>query len=185
MSKNVYESFIKDNPDIPLYVRSLIKFLYINDYESFVHSYRVFNFCKNNIEKTKIKKELHKDVIYGTLLHDIGKSIDTGISNIPERFEYPIRESFHFHCVFGYMIMQDINPLIAKICLRHHDTEYLKDDVSLNSEEIEIIRFIKFCDILDALTSKRAYKNKYSKEQALKIIKAKNDDISCFIDIIE
>lgn len=187
--KDIYIEEIQNNEEIPKYIKSLLKFIYLNNYEALVHSFRVYKLGKKLIDKTDIPDNMREEALWGLLLHDVGKSIDTNISIIPTRFSNPIRLSFHFHCVFGYIISYDINPLVAKVCLYHHEDldniKYEEGEEKLTPEEIEVVRFVKFCDITDALLSQRSYKNRYSLDQAKKIISEHHNDIKCFENLLD
>lgn len=149
----------------------ILKILYINNYDSFAHSYRACQWADKFFDQSGIASEYKNITIKSAAFHDIGKIFGDNLNLTPNRIEDKIvRQILHFHCQYGYLLLNDYNRDMALVSLYHHNS--YEDLVSLNLEDylVEIITYIRFCDIFDALTSKRSYKNVYSRKNTIKIL---------------
>ena len=124
---------------------------------------------------TPAEKEL---LTFAAPLHDIGKvGISDAILKKPAKLTRDEYEQMKSHAVIGYEILKaSKRPILktgARICLEHH--EWWNGDgypSNLSGEDICIeARICAIADVLDALRSKRVYKDAVSLESALQIIK--------------
>ncbi len=119
-----------------------------------------------------------EELIYATPMHDVGKiGIPDAILLKPGRLDNDEWAIIKQHPVIGYQILKDSDSELIKlastIALTHHE----KWDGSgypngLAGENIPLVgRITAIIDVFDALTSKRPYKEPFSIEKALCIIK--------------
>ncbi|HPN31327.1 MAG TPA: HD domain-containing protein [bacterium] len=115
-------------------------------------------------------------LIKGALLHDVGKSrIDKSILLKPGKLDKTEWDEMKKHPLYGKNILKNHNisdKIIADSVLYHHE----KIDGSgypfnLKSEEIPFeAQLISICDVFDALTTRRCYKNALGSFPAFKIM---------------
>lgn len=127
-----------------------------------------------NLDSSKIQS-LKK----GALLHDIGKTmIDKNILNKPSKLTEEEFELIKKHSKLGFKILtkQHRDKNIENAILFHHEKWDGKGyPFGLTREDIPIeARIVSIVDCYDALTSKRIYKNRFSHEEALKILKSES-----------
>lgn len=117
-----------------------------------------FNFPKNEI----------KQLFLAGLFHDIGKlKISTDIINKPGKLNEKETEIIKKHPVYGYDILSNtigISKNVLMAVLQHHEREdgsgYPR---GIKSKEIhKFAKIIAVCDVFDAMTSTRVYKEKMS-----------------------
>ncbi len=112
----------------------------------------------------------------GALLHDIGKLVTPDeILNKPTRLDDKEYQVIKQHVLDGHeMIMgiPDMNKEVALIVRDHHERYDGKGyPLGKKGKEIhEFARIVAICDVYDALTSDRAYKNKIPIHQAIEYL---------------
>ncbi|MDO5590171.1 MAG: response regulator [Lachnospiraceae bacterium] len=127
---------------------------------------------------TWIERDL---IVMASSLHDIGKiGIDERILNKNGRLTQEEYEIMKQHTVLGTQILEGLQyyqdePLVKtarEICRWHHeryDGSGYPD--GLKGDEIPIsAQVVALADVYDALVSKRAYKEKYTHEEAMQMI---------------
>lgn len=115
---------------------------------------------------------------YGAMLHDIGKVfIDKEVLNKSGKLDRVEREIIEEHSEKGYKYVKkslDIPAHVYLCCLQHHEkydgTGYPN---KLSGENISLFgRIISICDVYDALTSKRPYREALPPSEAIEYIMA-------------
>lgn len=120
-------------------------------------------------------------IAMASAFHDIGKiGIDEKILNKPGKLTKEEFEEMKKHTVIGANMLDKMDryreePLIKvayEICRWHHERYDGKGyPDGLTGEEIPIsAQVVSLADVYDALTSKRAYKDAFSHEKAMKMI---------------
>lgn len=148
----------------------------LRDSDTNEHNYRVAIYSVRLAEKLNIDKEEIKKLIKGAFLHDIGKiGISDSIllkSNALSKEEFEIMKS---HVTKGVAIINENSWLkdCQDIILCHHErydgSGYPK---GLKQSQIPLIaRIFSVVDVFDALTSKRPYKEPFSYEKSIEILK--------------
>lgn len=117
-----------------------------------------------------------------TPLHDIGKiAIPNRILQKPSKLTSEEFETIKDHTTIGHNILCSVDNEIfstaAIIALTHHErwdgTGY---PLGLKKDEIDFMgRLVAIVDVFDALTSKRAYKDEWSIDKAIEIIKPQRE----------
>lgn len=143
--------------------------------EERIHSEKVSQMCYVTGLALGIKDEQLDELRLAGMYHDIGKiAIPDAILNKPEALT---KEEFNImktHTESGYHILRaaDDYSRLAEYALSHHERwdggGYPR---GLSGDEIPLIaRIINLCDSYDAMTTNRIYRQKMSKDQAVKEI---------------
>ncbi len=147
------------------------------DYYTHTHSLNVSIYALCLGVTLGLDEENLRDLGRSALLHDLGKSqVDHNIvdkKGVLTALEY---EQIQIHPVLGYEIAISIGVKNKNILdgIRHHheklDGKGYPD--KLKNEEISLFpRIIGVCDVFDALTTRRSYKQAMSSYSALKMMK--------------
>ena len=139
----------------------------------------------------KIDKDIVNQLAVGAFLHDVGKiMIPDRILNKPDKLT---DEEFHImktHASYSIEIMKNtpgISPLSLEVASLHH--EKLNGQgypFGVPAEKITLYgRMISICDIFDALTSHRCYKQGYAQVKAFSILRALGDKNELDKDLVD
>lgn len=134
---------------------------------------------KNSCKNLKIDEDFIKNIELASVLHDIGKSkITDKILKKPDKLTDDEYKDVKNHSMLGYKMLEKIKntPFIkmAKdVVLSHHErydgTGYPEqkagEDIPLSA------RIVAICDVYDALRETRVYKENFSHEKSVEIIK--------------
>jgi len=161
------------------------------DSDTAEHNYRVTYYAVKIAENFPGEVNI-KALIKGAFLHDIGKiAIPDKILLKPGKLTSEEFEIMKTHVLHGYEIIKNNDFLkdAIDVVLYHHEkfdgTGYMK---GLKGEEIPInARIFAVADVFDALTSKRPYKEPFSFEKSLQIIKGDRGKHFCpvVVDVFE
>ncbi len=123
-----------------------------------------------NLPEKDIKK-----LVYGGLLHDIGKSkISDDILNKRGELDPTEFEEMKKHPIYGYKLLKDYQYIcsdVSSIVLLHHE----RNDGSgypfkLKAEKIPfMVKIIAIIDTFDAMTSERVYQNSQAAFEVFKV----------------
>jgi len=133
----------------------------------------------------KIDREIAQQLSIGAFLHDVGKiNVPDSILNKPGKLtddEFTVMKSHVNHSIDIIKATPGISELSIEVAALHHEkldgTGYpykiAKDNISTYG------RMIAICDIFDALTANRCYKDGYSHLKAFSILRnlAKKDHL--------
>ena len=163
-----------------LYLKKIIKGFELansfNDCETGEHILRIKNYSILIAEELNCSKFFIKEIEKYSSLHDIGK---IGVSEViikkPGKLDEKEFEEVKKHVKIGWKLIKDlrVSKIAENIILYHHE----KYDGSgyafgLKKEEIPLeARIVAIADVYDALRQKRCYKESYSHEKAVEIIK--------------
>jgi len=153
-------------------IRTLAMVINAKDRYTYGHSERTMELSKKLSGILELDELTTKNIIYGSLLHDIGKiEISREVLNKPKKLNQAEWEMFKQHPQWGADIIRPIKSLRGSldIILYHHEnydgTGYPQ---GLKGEDIPIgARILRIVDSYDAITTNRPYKEAMSKEQAL------------------
>jgi HD-GYP domain-containing protein (c-di-GMP phosphodiesterase class II) len=146
------------------------------DSDTSEHNYRVTYYSIKIAEHLNISNDEIRTIIKGSFLHDIGKiAISDNILLKPGKLTTQEFEIMKTHVNSGIDIIKNDKWLkdAQKVILNHHE----KVDGSgypngLKDDDIPIeARIFAIADVFDALTSKRPYKEPFSLEKSIEILK--------------
>ncbi len=175
-SKKVVNTFVDTIFSDTHAIESLIK-ITAYDYYTHTHSINVCVYALSLGSYLGLKAHVLEDLGMSALLHDLGKSkVDRAITNKNGRLTYDEYEQMKHHPAYGFAIAMKIGIHDKRVLdgIRHH---HEKLDGSgypdgLSGEEITIFaRIIGVCDVFDALSTKRSYKERLSSYDALHLMK--------------
>lgn len=158
-------------------LQALATALDMRDEETQGHSLRVLHYSSKIAKLMGIKdKEEIKNLEYGALLHDIGKiGIPDSILRKPSQLNSKEWKIMKKHPEIGYKILRDIDFLrdASGIVLHHHENfDGSGYPEGLKGEEIPLgARIFAVADAVDAMTSKRLYRETLTFKEAAKELK--------------
>lgn len=150
----------------------LLKF----DNNTYVHSQNVARYS------TRLNKLLGTDIddrimYYSGLFHDIGKlKVDLNILNKESELQDNEFDIIKKHSSLGYIMMKKylMPKEMQYAAFYHHERWDGKGyPIRLKEEEIPVVaRIISICDVYDALTSDRPYRNAFAIDEAVNMMKS-------------
>ncbi len=146
------------------------------DSDTSAHNYRVSIYSISIAKALGISDSALRSLIKGAFLHDIGKiAISDNILLKPGGLDDREYEIIKTHVLHGSEIIKAYSWLSdAFDVVLHHHEKYNGSGYpdGLKSDQIPLnARIFAIADVFDALTSKRPYKEPYSVEYALKIMR--------------
>ncbi len=175
-SKKVVNTFVDTILTDTHAIESLIK-ITAYDYYTHTHSINVCIYSLSLGSYIGLEVKVLEALGISALLHDLGKSkIDHAITNKNGRLNDDEYEQMKHHPLYGYKIALKIgikDPLILDGIRHHHekiDGSGYPDGISAKKITL-FARIIGVCDVFDALSTKRSYKERLSSFDALKLIK--------------
>lgn len=169
---------------------ALSKLAETRDPETGEHLERIRSYCviiaqilKYSNNHNEITDQFLKDLYDSSILHDIGKvGIPDSILLKPGKLTHEEHEIMKTHTTIGYnslkMASRNLGEnsflnMALEIILHHHELWSGRGyPDGLKGEDIPLpARIVTICDVYDALTSKRPYKEPFSHDKAVKVIK--------------
>jgi len=147
-----------------------IRFLEEKDRYTHGHSLRVMRYSLLIADEIGLNASRRRELRLCALLHDIGKVIiKDSILSKKDSLTRQELQAIRMHPSIGSNITEKISPGISEKILAHHERYDGKGyPAGLKGDEIpEISRIIGLADALDAMTSRRPYRQPYSLEMAL------------------
>ncbi len=175
-SKKVVDAFVNTILSDANAIESLIK-ITAYDYYTHTHSINVCIYALSLGSYLRLKADVLEELGISALLHDLGKSkVDRAITNKNGPLTYDEYEKMKHHPAYGYAIAVKLGISDHRVLdgIRHH---HEKLDGSgypdrLHGGQISLFaRIIGVCDVFDALSTKRSYKDRLSSYDALHLIK--------------
>ncbi|QSX41712.1 HD-GYP domain-containing protein [Shewanella cyperi] len=126
----------------------------------------------------KLDKDIIQQLAIGAYLHDVGKiMVPDAILNKPGKLsdaEFELMKSHASHSIAIMRKTPGLSPLSLEVAALHHEKLNGKGyPMGVSSEQISRYgRMISICDIFDALTANRCYKDGYSQVKAFNILRA-------------
>ncbi len=157
-------------------LKTLGNAIVLRDNDTSEHNYRVVIYAIKLAQYMKIDNKSIRSLIKGAFLHDIGKiGIPDAILLKNKKLTQGEFEVIKTHTTKGVQLIKGNKWLedTQNIILSHHE----RFDGSgypngLKGEQIpKIVRIFSIVDVFDALTSKRPYKEAYSYEKSIQILK--------------
>jgi len=125
--------------------------------------------------RRKFSKDEVKNIVLGAYLCDLGKvKLEKTVLDKPERLSEEETMQMHLHPQTGYNIvkaLEDINPIVLQTILFHHEQFDDEGYYSLPYESLPSSpKIASICDMYDALTSPRPFRQAYSPSESMKFI---------------
>jgi hypothetical protein len=147
------------------------------DSDTDAHNYRVSVYSVSLAEATGLSRQGIRSLIKGALLHDVGKlGIRDNILLKPGKLDDDEFTIMKTHVEHGLEIadradwLQDAQPVIGAHHEKYGGTGY---PLGLHGSDIPLnARIFAICDVFDALTSRRPYKDPMSLDESLKIMES-------------
>jgi HD-GYP domain-containing protein (c-di-GMP phosphodiesterase class II) len=166
------------------YKRGFLEMLvYTIDFRSehtVIHTLATVNFAEQLGRLSRLSGKDLRDLHYGALLHDLGKiAIPLNILESTGRLSDDEMKIMKAHVRITEMILEGVvDDDVLQIAVRHHEkldgTGYHK---GLTEKDLTLPQqIIAVADILSALYGKRSYKEPFSKEKILGIMKSDADN---------
>lgn len=157
-------------------VKALVKAIEAKDYYTKGHSERVSKFAILLAEEMSYSSDVRERIEIAALLHDVGKiGVNEALLNKPGRLTEEEFDQIKEHSANGADIVSEIKDMsfISTIIKHHHERwDGMGYPDGLSEDEIPIeSRIIAVADAYDAMTSDRSYREGYSHEKAVSIIK--------------
>lgn len=143
------------------------------DSQTYKHCNRVSRLC----EIVEAEYNLDNSLSMAAKVHDIGKIyFSESINNKIGAFTCVEKTLMRLHPFLGYSILTELHapPEICSIVLLHHGESpptIGKPDVYINERIRFLANLLNTIDSFEALTSKRTYRQQFSLDQAVEILK--------------
>jgi HD-GYP domain-containing protein (c-di-GMP phosphodiesterase class II) len=176
-SKDVVNGLVQSVLDDNFTLKSLMS-IAAHDYYTHTHSINVAIYSLSLGSYLKLDKTSLAELGESALLHDLGKSkIDTSIINKNGKLTEEEFKKIQSHPALGYSIGVKIGIKNQKVLngIRHHHEKMDGSGYPYGYSEFEIplyARIVGLCDIFDALTSRRSYKEPMSTFDAMKLMRS-------------
>lgn len=180
------DELLKDYKDIPQEPIDLLARL---DATTYNHSIRVCKFCRLIEDEFSLP---NRKLSQAGLVHDIGKYFITSkVLDKKGKLDEIERKVIDLHAYIGYLILKhyDVDDVVCKMVLYHHTFSPVgfSSDIKFvcNNENIKkYTLMLKTIDMYEALTTDRPYHRRVSNEEAVDMIKQKNEYNSDTLRII-
>ncbi|MBC8413645.1 MAG: HD domain-containing protein [Nitrospira sp.] len=154
---------------------SMVQAVELKDLYTLGHCDRVAVYSLMLANAAKMSTEEKKDIKYGSALHDLGKiHIPAHILNKNGPLDHKEQTLIREHPVRGANVARHIGlseRIVNIICYHHERFDGTGYPEKLRAEEIPLeARIVTMADIYDAITSNRPYRDKSSKEEAVKML---------------
>ncbi|MDH4122170.1 MAG: response regulator [Deltaproteobacteria bacterium] len=173
--KNTQQNLVYAQEEI---VNRLMRVAEFRDNETHRHVQRMSHYSQYLAELAGMDEPSQRMIRPASALHDIGKiGIPDDVLHKPEKLTPAEYELMKTHVDIGYQILRGSQvPLLemaAMVALHHHEkwdgTGYPK---GLKGENIPLeARITAICDVFDALTNRRVYKDAFSWYEAVSMMR--------------
>jgi len=156
-------------------IESLVSAIEIKDAYTDGHGKRVMEFSENISIQMKLSHQEVENIKLAALLHDIGKiGIPTEVLNKPDKLTASEYDLVKTHPEKSKHVLSKIKNFSVITDLVYHHHEYYDGNGypnGIKGDEIPLgAQIISVADAFDAMTSKRAYRDKISNEDAIAIL---------------
>lgn len=158
-------------------LQALVTALDVRDNETAGHSLRVARYSLAIAERLRLKPEQMEQLRQGALLHDIGKiGVPDAVLRKPGRLDPEEWDEMKKHPLIGKAFLEDIHflrPAVSVVYCHHERWDGSGYPQGLGGDAIPLpARIFAVADALDAITSKRYYKDAVSFREAVVEIEA-------------
>lgn len=182
-------------------IDNLIKKLYVEDIQTFNHSYRVAQYASMITEKLGLSNDKVQMIFECGILHDLGKlMIPQEILSKPSRLTVTELNIIKSHPLYGVQLFSTyvsldnyVTKTISEGIFFHHErVDGMGYPYNMNYDEIPYIaKILCVADSFDAMTSDRPYKKGLNLKDAMQELKQNSNKqfdtniVNHFIDIIQ
>ena len=175
---------------------ALLKALEERDPYTAGHGERVALYTEIIAERIGVDGKHLEDLKMAAHLHDVGKiGVRDKVLNKPGRLNVVEFEEIKMHPLKGVEILSEV-PLFRKIVpwVKYHHEHWDGSGypTGIKGKQIPLeSRIIEVADVYDALTTKRAYRDAFSSEKAVEMIKAESGKafdpvvVTAFLEVID
>jgi HD-GYP domain-containing protein (c-di-GMP phosphodiesterase class II) len=173
--------YVMDNPGAVNSLMSITE----HDYYTYTHSMNVAIYLVGLGGEMKLSSQEIQELSMGGMLHDLGKAkISLDIINAKGKLTDEQFQEMMAHPEIGVQLLRDVDkdknvPENCYFAILHHHEKFCGGGYPENKkgEEIHLYgRMTKVCDVFDALTTKRSYKEAMTSFEALRLMKEKMFD---------
>ncbi|HOP28975.1 MAG TPA: HD domain-containing protein [Spirochaetota bacterium] len=175
-SEQVIDEILSELNSRELTAINLLKNMKSYDEYLYYHSINVGLLSALMVKKRRTYKGNEiKSVVLGAYLSDLGKiKLDKTILYKPDRLNEDEQIEMKLHPQEGYNIiksLEGIDPIVLQTILFHHERFDDEGYYSLPYETLPTSpKIVAICDMYDALTTPKPYRQAYSPSEALKLI---------------
>lgn len=167
-------TLLEDNPDLLFAVVSLI------EADAYTHRHNVNVAVLSMLTARSLGYQMThvRDIALGALLHDIGKAkVAPEVLQKPDALSEAERVEVMAHPHLGYEILENCKALsyLSKQIIRLHHEKLDGSGYPLGLKSIEIpeyVQIVTVCDMYDAMTTNRIYRQRMPAYQAIDILLA-------------
>ena len=179
--KNMVDSqldYVMHNPGAVNSLMSITE----HDYYTYTHSMNVAIYLVGLGGEMELGSQEIQELSMGGMLHDLGKSkISLDIINAKGKLTDEEFQEMMAHPEIGVQLLRDVDtdkkvPENCYFAILHHHEKFCGGGYPQNKKGDEIHlygRMTKVCDVFDALTTKRSYKEAMTSFEALRLMKEK------------
>lgn len=150
----------------------------LNTYDDYTYNHSVNVLLLVAVFSTKLhlfKVDELKSLLIGAYLHDIGKmKIDKQLLTKKGKLNVSEFQKMKRHPQLGYELIKNVagnDRIVQQVVLFHHEKYNSKGYYSLPYEYLPVYpKIVSICDVFDALTTNRPYREAFSPSQAIKTI---------------
>ncbi len=163
------------------FMKAFVKVLEARDVYTMGHSERVALYAQKIAEFLRMDRQKQYNLYIGGLLHDLGKvAIPDSILLKPGKLSNYEYEVMKLHPIFSYELIKDIGFFkdISLFVRQHHercDGSGYPDGLKCDEITFEG-KILAISDVFDALTTARPYRNAFSIDKAIEIMKSESLD---------
>lgn len=175
-SEQIIEDILSELNSREITAINLLKNMKSYDEYLYYHSINVGLLSALLVKKRrKYKGNEIKSVVLGAYLSDLGKiKIDKSLLYKPDRLSEDELMEMKLHPQMGYNIIKSldgIDPIVLQTILFHHERFDDEGYYSLPYESLPTSpKIVSICDMYDALTTPKPYRQAYSSSEAMKLI---------------
>lgn len=153
-------------------IPSVTRLKEVHEY-TFLHSVAVCGLMLALAKELRLPEALAQEIGLAGLLHDIGKArVPVALLDKPGPLDLAEYAVVQQHTVRGRELLEEAgirSPIALDVCLHHHErTDGRGYPMGLPLPELSLhARMAAVCDVYDAVTSRRSYKESWSPGEAL------------------
>lgn len=185
----VFPSIQLSHKQVDAYLKMLTYAIDFRSQYTVTHTITTTQIAFSLAKRMKVQEPLLTKVYYGAILNDLGKiAIPVEILEFPGKLSSQAMNIMRQHVAYTEEILDHaIDEETIAIAIRHHEkldgSGYLR---GLKGDELtQTQRIVAVADIASALLGERSYKESYSKDKTLEVIKELKHDGKIDSDVVD